>query len=111
MVGFEVNQWWKFCWTFMAPFFIMVRFCVFVYFLIFLFIHSLYQFIIVFGLVNYEPLEYNNYKYPMWVNIMGMLVAASSVLCIPVTALWLIARTPGTLKEVKGGLVSRFFKF
>lgn len=77
----------------------------------FLFIHSLYQFIIVFGLVNYEPLEYNNYKYPMWVNIMGMLVAASSVLCIPVTALWLIARTPGTLKEVKGGLVSRFFKF
>ncbi|XP_017476557.1 PREDICTED: sodium-dependent dopamine transporter-like [Rhagoletis zephyria] len=79
MVGFEVNQWWKFCWTFMAPFFIM--------------------FIIVFGLVNYEPLEYNNYKYPMWVNIMGMLVAASSVLCIPITALWLIARTPGTLKE------------
>lgn len=60
----------------------------------------MFQFIIVFGLVNYEPLKYNEYEYPTWVNIIGMMVAASSVLCIPITALVLIARTPGTLKEV-----------
>ncbi|KAJ6218465.1 hypothetical protein RDWZM_009622 [Blomia tropicalis] len=79
MVGFEICKWWKFCWTFMAPFFIM--------------------FIIVYGLINYEPLKYNDYEYPIWVNLVGMLVAASSVLCIPITALWLIIRTPGTFKE------------
>lgn len=26
MVGFEVNRWWKFCWAYLAPFFIIVRF-------------------------------------------------------------------------------------
>ena len=54
----------------------------------------------MFGLINYEPLKYHEYEYPMWVNLVGLLVAASSILCIPVTALWLIIRTPGSLKQV-----------
>lgn len=60
---------------------------------------SLFQFIIFYGLISYEPLKYNDYEYPMWVNFVGFLVAASSVMCIPITAIVLIVKTPGTLKE------------
>ncbi|OTF83608.1 Sodium:neurotransmitter symporter-like protein, partial [Euroglyphus maynei] len=78
MVGFEIHWWWKFCWAIMAPFFIM--------------------FIIVYGLINYEPLKYHDYEYPIWINYLGLVVASSSVLCIPITALWLIIITPGSFK-------------
>ncbi|KAH9416413.1 hypothetical protein DERP_012841, partial [Dermatophagoides pteronyssinus] len=79
MVGFEICWWWKFCWAIMAPFFIM--------------------FIIVYGLINYEPLKYHDYEYPMWVNYLGLLIASSSILCIPITAIWMILITSGSLKE------------
>ncbi|XP_067145487.1 sodium-dependent dopamine transporter [Centruroides vittatus] len=79
MLGFEVGRWWKFCWMFVAPFFIL--------------------FIIVYGLSSYEPLTYEDYVYPTWANVLGMAIAASSVLCIPVMAVWQIFHTPGTLKQ------------
>ncbi|UXI17102.1 brefeldin A-inhibited guanine nucleotide-exchange protein 1 [Sarcoptes scabiei] len=79
MVGFEIFGWWKFCWAFMAPFFIM--------------------FIIIYGLISYEPLSYYDYEYPIWINYLGLAVASSSVLCIPITAIWLLFKTPGTFKE------------
>lgn len=61
---------------------------------------NIIQFIIVYGLINYEPLKYHDYEYPIWINYLGLVVAASSVLCIPITALWLIIITPGSFKEV-----------
>lgn len=79
MMGFEVGRWWKFCWMFVAPLFIL--------------------FIIVYGLSSYEPLTYEDYVYPLWANLLGMAIAASSVLCIPVLAVWQIFHTPGTIKQ------------
>ncbi|KAH7958483.1 hypothetical protein HPB49_001988 [Dermacentor silvarum] len=79
MLGFPVGLWWKFCWAFVAPFFILV--------------------IIASGLVNYERLTYNEYKYPWSADAVGICVAASSVLCIPAFALWNLIRTPGTLAQ------------
>lgn len=58
------------------------------------------KFIIVYGLINYEPLKYHDYEYPMWVNYLGLLIASSSILCIPITAIWMILITSGSLKEV-----------
>ncbi|GIZ04358.1 sodium-dependent dopamine transporter [Caerostris extrusa] len=79
MLGFDVGKWWKFCWFFMAPLFIMM--------------------IIVYGLVSYEPLRYKEYEYPPWANAFGMIIAASSVLCIPFVALYKLCTTPGTCSQ------------
>ncbi|GFY57786.1 sodium-dependent dopamine transporter [Trichonephila inaurata madagascariensis] len=79
MLGFEVGSWWKFCWFFMAPLFIMM--------------------IIVYGLISYEPLSYEAYEYPPWANVFGMAMAASSVLCIPFVAIYKLITTPGTFSQ------------
>ncbi|GBN54243.1 Sodium-dependent dopamine transporter, partial [Araneus ventricosus] len=79
MLGFDVGWWWKFCWVFMAPLFLML--------------------IIVYGLVSYEPLSYEQYEYPPWANVFGMMIAASSVLCIPFVAIYKLLRTPGTYSQ------------
>jgi len=81
MLGFEVGGWWKFCWVCMAPLFISV--------------------IIIYGLVNYQPLTYGDYKYPNWANILGFCIATSSIICIPAMAIYQIIITPGTFKEVR----------
>ncbi|RWS16539.1 Sodium:neurotransmitter symporter-like protein 2 [Dinothrombium tinctorium] len=57
------------------------------------------QTIIVYGLINYEPLMYQGYVYPHWANIAGLCLAASSVLCIPLIGLYQIIITPGTLMQ------------
>jgi solute carrier family 6 dopamine transporter-like protein 3 len=75
MLGFEVGLWWKFCWTFCAPLFLMV--------------------IIVYGLISYEPLKYGDYEYPPWANILGLCIASSSVLCIPIGAIYQFYAAPG----------------
>ena len=75
MLGFEVGVWWKFCWIFCAPLFLMV--------------------IIVYGLISYEPLKYGDYSYPPWANILGLCIASSSVLCIPIGAIYQYYSAPG----------------
>ncbi len=60
---------------------------------------NFFQFIIIYGLINYEPLKYDEYLYPTWANVVGWGIAASSVLCIPGMAIWQLFITPGTLKE------------
>jgi len=58
------------------------------------------QCIIVFGFVWYEPLEYDTYVYPWWANLLGWMMALSSILCMPVLAVTGILWTSGTLREV-----------
>jgi hypothetical protein len=60
-----------------------------------------FQFIIVYGLIGYEPLTYEDYQYPLWANVLGWGIAGSSVLMIPGVALFKIITTPGTLSEVQ----------
>lgn len=51
--------------------------------------------IIVYGLINYEPLKYDDYVYPYWANVLGLMIAASSVLCIPIMAVYQFIIAPG----------------
>lgn len=81
MLGFEVGLWWRFCWKFCAPLFLMV--------------------IIIYGLMNYEPLRYGDYEYPLWANILGLCIASSSVLCIPVGAVYQYFAAPGDTFRAK----------
>ncbi|XP_071446953.1 sodium-dependent dopamine transporter [Hetaerina americana] len=79
MLGFSPGIYWRVCWKFVAPLFLM--------------------FIIVYGLIGYEPLTFGDYVYPVWANVLGWMIAGSSVMMIPGMAIYKIITTPGTLKQ------------
>jgi solute carrier family 6 dopamine transporter-like protein 3 len=58
------------------------------------------QFIIVYGLIGYEPLTYEEYVYPVWANVLGWVIAGSSIAMIPGMAIYKLATTPGTFMQV-----------
>lgn len=61
---------------------------------------SILQFIIVYGLMGYEPLSYEGYIYPVWANVLGWLIASSSIVMIPGMAIYKIITTPGSFVQV-----------
>ena len=60
----------------------------------------IFQFIMLFALATFGPVEYDQYVYPWQGNFIGWCIALSSILCIPGFAIFQFARTPGTLREV-----------
>ncbi|KAF6778328.1 hypothetical protein AHF37_01972 [Paragonimus kellicotti] len=58
------------------------------------------QFNIVYGLSNYQNLQMGDYKYPLWANVVGWALSLTSMLAIPVVAVYQLCITPGTLFEV-----------
>lgn len=51
-------------------------------------------------MVKFEPLVYNNvYKYPEWGTAIGWVLALSSMLLIPLYAIYSFIVTPGTFVE------------
>ncbi|KAA3680133.1 uncharacterized protein DEA37_0002641 [Paragonimus westermani] len=62
-----------------------------------MFIHL--QFNIVYGLSNYQNLQMGDYKYPIWANVIGWALSLTSMLAIPVVAVYQLCITPGTLFE------------
>lgn len=63
---------------------------------------SALQFILIFTVIQYRPITYNHYQYPGWAVAIGFLMALSSVICIPLYALFQLCRTDGdTLLQVR----------
>lgn len=59
------------------------------------------QFILIFTVIQYKPITYNDYVYPGWSLAIGFCMAMSSVICIPIYALYKISKSPGaTFREV-----------
>lgn len=79
MIGFTPGLYWRVCWRFLAPIFLL--------------------FIIVYGLVFYEPLSYEGYVYPDWANTLGWCIAGSSMMMIPAVAVFQLIVTPGSFKK------------
>jgi len=79
MVGKRPSMWWVFCWKYCAPTIILGIF--------------------FFSLANWSGVAYGNYKYPPWAEFLGWCIALSSMLWIPVVALYKIITTPGTITE------------
>lgn len=50
--------------------------------------------------MDYVPLTYENYIYPVWANVLGWMIAMSSVCMIPGMAVYQLCITPGTFSEV-----------
>lgn len=66
------------------------------------------MFIIVYGLLGYEPLSYEGYTYPTWANILGWAIAGSSVIMIPIVAIYKLLTTPGTCYRVSNNDIRYF---
>ena len=65
-----------------------------------LFPFPLPQGVVMFGLLCHQPLQYNEYHYPAWAELVGWGLAMSSIIMIPLVAVLQLCKTPGTLKEV-----------
>ncbi|XP_014368460.2 sodium-dependent noradrenaline transporter-like [Papilio machaon] len=79
MLGFRPGIYWRVCWKFISPTFIIG--------------------VVVFGLLYQQPLQYQTYMYPQWAVVLGWGLACSSILMIPLVALYKIIRTPGTCRQ------------
>ncbi|XP_053226551.1 sodium- and chloride-dependent creatine transporter 1 isoform X1 [Podarcis raffonei] len=80
MIGYRPSLWMKWCWMFLTP-----LICLGVF---------------LFNVAYYKPLIYNNsYIYPWWGEAIGWGFALSSMLCVPLTALYKLIRAKGTLAE------------
>lgn len=58
------------------------------------------QAIFIFSLVTYTPLTYNEYSYPVWGQVIGWVMALSSIMCIPGVMIFKVMTIEGTLQEV-----------
>nr|XP_056704802.1 sodium- and chloride-dependent creatine transporter 1 isoform X1 [Euleptes europaea] len=80
MIGYRPSPWMKWCWMFLTPLICLGIF--------------------LFNIAYYKPLIYNNsYIYPWWGEAIGWGFALSSMLCVPLTALYKLIRAKGTLAE------------
>uniref|UniRef100_A0AAY4AWN4 Transporter n=1 Tax=Denticeps clupeoides TaxID=299321 RepID=A0AAY4AWN4_9TELE len=75
MLGFPPPIFFRVCWRFVSPVII--------------------TFILIFTVIQYKPITYNDYVYPGWSVFIGFCMALSSVICIPLYALYKIAVSDG----------------
>uniref|UniRef100_A0A8B9D3W9 Transporter n=1 Tax=Anser cygnoides TaxID=8845 RepID=A0A8B9D3W9_ANSCY len=87
MIGFRPWPLIKICWLVITP--------------------GLCLAVFLFSLIKYTPLKYNNtYVYPTWGYVLGWMMALSSMVCIPLYAIFIILRTKGPLKQRLVQLIS-----
>lgn len=80
MLRFTPGFYWKFCWKIVAPIFLFTM--------------------ISSSVINYMPLQYQDYEFSTFSNFLGILFALSSIFAIPITALVVLYKTKGqTLSE------------
>ncbi|XP_077543155.1 sodium-dependent noradrenaline transporter-like isoform X2 [Haemaphysalis longicornis] len=79
MLGFRPGIFWRLCWKFITPTFLVA--------------------VIISGIVNQAPVEYHNYRYPPWAISMGWGLALSSVSMVPLVAIIKLCRAKGTCTQ------------
>ncbi|XP_077863914.1 sodium- and chloride-dependent glycine transporter 1-like [Saccoglossus kowalevskii] len=80
MIGFRPNIYWRSCWMVGAPFIL--------------------GFILIFSFVSYTPCSYGDYVYPAWAEALGWVMVMSSLVAIPVYAIYhLIRKQKGTFMQ------------
>ncbi|KAG8230301.1 hypothetical protein J437_LFUL008492 [Ladona fulva] len=79
MLGHRPGIFWRVCWNYISPIFILVIF--------------------ICSLVNYEELNSGEYVYPSWSVPVGWILTMSSIMWIPIYIVYKIAITPGKFVE------------
>ncbi|XP_072926070.1 sodium-dependent noradrenaline transporter isoform X1 [Hemitrygon akajei] len=79
MTGFKPGLFWRLCWKFVSPAFLL--------------------FVVIVSIVKFKPLTYDEYIFPFWANVVGWGIALSSMSLVPIYAIYKIFTVRGTLKE------------
>eukprot|EP00062_Callorhinchus_milii_P003799 gi/632941470/ref/XP_007885882.1/ PREDICTED: sodium- and chloride-dependent glycine transporter 2 [Callorhinchus milii] len=79
MIGFQPSYFWRVCWAFVTP--------------------TILTFILCFSFYQWEPLTYENYRYPTWSMVLGWLMLACSVIWIPIMFVVKMHLAPGSFIE------------
>uniref|UniRef100_V5I972 Transporter n=1 Tax=Anoplophora glabripennis TaxID=217634 RepID=V5I972_ANOGL len=88
MMGIRPNRFWTICWKYLAP---------------------LTMGLIFIGqCLQYERLTYGDYEYPYWAEIIGLCISFSSMMWIPLYAIYYVISEPGTIiQNLKNGIVPK----
>lgn len=80
MIGYKPALWFALCWKYLSP--------------------ILTGSILIMLLIDFKPLKYNDiYEFPTWATALGWTMAMSSILQVPIYAIYAYLTTPGTMKE------------
>merc|ERR1719414_88417 len=75
MIGFRPGLYWRICWKFVTPIFLMT--------------------ITIASIVNFEPLSYQDYEFPGYANVIGWMMTGITVAIIPFYAIYAFLTTEG----------------
>ncbi|KAI6241590.1 Transporter [Aphelenchoides fujianensis] len=75
MLGFAPGWYWRICWSIGAPLFLLAMICS--------------------SFINYQKLEYQDYKYPDAANWLGIIFALSSASAIPIVGVIVFCKQKG----------------
>ncbi|XP_069111135.1 sodium- and chloride-dependent creatine transporter 1-like [Argopecten irradians] len=80
MIGSRINPYLHFCWKYLSPVLCMG--------------------LLLAQLITFRPIKYNKtYEYPNWAQGFGIMLALSSMVCIPIYAIYKLAREDGSLTQ------------
>uniref|UniRef100_A0A5F8GUJ1 Transporter n=1 Tax=Monodelphis domestica TaxID=13616 RepID=A0A5F8GUJ1_MONDO len=79
MMGFKPGLYWRLCWKFVSPAFLL--------------------FVVVVSIINFKPLTYDDYVFPLWANCVGWGIALSSMLLVPAYIIYKFLSLRGSLRE------------
>ncbi|XP_069824557.1 sodium-dependent noradrenaline transporter isoform X1 [Dendropsophus ebraccatus] len=79
MLGFKPGLYWRLCWKFVSPAFLL--------------------FVVIASIVTYNPLEYDDYRFPPWANRTGWAIALSSMMLVPLYFIYKFITVKGSFKK------------
>ncbi|KAM4027068.1 sodium-dependent dopamine transporter [Anomaloglossus baeobatrachus] len=79
MIGTRPGLYWRLCWKFVSPCFLL--------------------FVVVVSIVTYRSPKYGNYTFPEWANVIGWLLAVSSMAMVPIYAIYKFCSLPGSFRD------------
>lgn len=79
MMGFKPGLYWRLCWKFVSPAFLL--------------------FVVIVSIINFKPLTYDDYTFPFWANRIGWGIALSSMILVPAYVIYKFMNVRGTFKE------------
>ncbi|XP_063475666.1 sodium-dependent dopamine transporter isoform X2 [Symphalangus syndactylus] len=79
MTGQRPSLYWRLCWKLVSPCFLL--------------------FVVVVSIVTFRPPHYGAYIFPDWANVLGWVIATSSMAMVPIYAAYKFCSLPGSFRE------------